>query len=323
MEQAKADVEQKTSTPDVPMQSVSVDIWDMKYRLKAKDGTIIDKTMDDTFKRVARGLAEVETENQAEWYARFLWALRMGAIPGGRIQANVGAGEHKPHTSAINCTVAQTIQDSMHGILSAVHDAGITLSSGTGIGYDFSTIRPRGAWVKGAGATTSGSVSFMGIFDKMCGEISSAGGRRGAQMGVLDIGHPDVEEFIRAKREDGNLRNFNLSLLVTNDFIEQLKSDGDWHLAFPLTEGERKSDNIELLDLNSVVWRRWPITDGYITNAEGLVACRVYKTVKAKALWDQVMRSTYDYSDPGFLLIDEVNEQNNLWWCEQIRASNP
>ena len=193
---------------DVPMQPASWDIWDKKYRLKAKNERPLDETIDGTCQRVARALAEVETtpELQERWYEKFLWALRHGAIPAGRIISNAGAWEHKPATSTINCTVSGAIQDSMDDILGKVHEAGLTLKAGCGIGYEFSTLRPRGAYVSGAGAYTSGPLSFMDIYDKMCFTVSSAGGRRGAQMGTFDIGHPDVMEFIRAKREAGRLR---------------------------------------------------------------------------------------------------------------------
>ncbi len=221
---------------DVPFQEASIDIWDKKYRLTAKDGTPIDQSMDDTYKRVAVALADVEApEARAEWHERFLWALRKGAIPAGRITSNAGALEHKPATSTINCTVSGTIIDSMDDILNKVHEAGLTLKAGCGIGYEFSTLRPRGAYVSGAGAYTSGPLSFMDIYDKMCFTVSSAGGRRGAQMGTFDIGHPDAMEFIRAKREAGRLRQFNLSLLVTDEFIEAVKADAPWKLAFPLS----------------------------------------------------------------------------------------
>ena len=206
----------------VPFQEASLDIWDKKYRLTAKDGTPIDKTMDDTYKRVARALADVEREEVREqWYERFLWALRRGAIPAGRVTSNAGALEHKPATSTINCTVSGTIRDSMDDILGKVHEAGLTLKAGCGIGYEFSTLRPRGAYVSGAGAYTSGPLSFMDIYDKMCFTVSSAGGRRGAQMGTFDVGHPDVMDFIRAKRENGRLRQFNLSLLITDEFMQR------------------------------------------------------------------------------------------------------
>ena len=219
----------------IPFQEASLDIWDKKYRLTAKDGTPVDKTMDDTYQRVARALADVEREEVREhWYERFLWALRRGAIPAGRVTSNAGALEHKPATSTINCTVSGTIRDSMDDILRKVHEAGLTLKAGCGIGYEHSTLRPRGAYVSGAGAYTSGPLSFMDIFDKMCFTVSSAGGRRGAQMGTFDVGHPDVMEFIRAKRENGRLRQFNLSLLITDEFMQAVREDREWKLAFPL-----------------------------------------------------------------------------------------
>ncbi|HWP94301.1 MAG TPA: adenosylcobalamin-dependent ribonucleoside-diphosphate reductase [Gammaproteobacteria bacterium] len=309
---------------DIPVQEASRDIWDKKYRLKAKDGTILDHTVDDTWKRVARALAEVEApEKRDYWYERFLWALRHGAIPAGRVTSNAGAQAHKPATSTINCTVSGTIRDSMDDILRKVHEAGLTLKAGCGIGYEFSTLRPRGAYVSGAGAYTSGPLSFMDIYDKMCFTVSSAGGRRGAQMGTFDVGHPDVMDFIRAKRENGRLRQFNLSLLVTKEFMEAVKADGEWKLAFPLTPKEVEADHIDLNDPAKVIWREWPITEGYVTNASGLVACKVYKTMHARRLWDLIMSSTYDFAEPGFVLIDKVNEMNNNWWCENIRATNP
>ncbi|HEX6550559.1 MAG TPA: ribonucleotide reductase N-terminal alpha domain-containing protein, partial [Gammaproteobacteria bacterium] len=211
---------------EIPVQEASADIWDKKYRLKAKDGTILDQSVDDTWQRVARALADVEAPEKRElWFEKFLWALRRGAIPAGRITSNAGALEHKPATSTINCTVSGTIRDSMDDILGKVHEAGLTLKAGCGIGYEFSTMRPKGAYVAGAGAYTSGPLSFMDIYDKMCFTVSSAGGRRGAQMGTFDVGHPDVIDFIRAKRENGRLRQFNLSLLVTKDFMEAVKAD--------------------------------------------------------------------------------------------------
>jgi len=309
---------------DISFQEASFDIWDKKYRLTAKDGSPIDNTMDDTYKRVARALADVETEDRREqWYESFLWALRHGAIPAGRVTSNAGALEHKPATSTINCTVSGTIRDSMDDILNKVHEAGLTLKAGCGIGYEFSTLRPRGAYVSGAGAYTSGPLSFMDIYDKMCFTVSSAGGRRGAQMGTFDIGHPDVLEFIRAKRENGRLRQFNLSLLVTDDFMKAVKSDGDWQLAFPLGRQEFEAERPDLGDASKYVWREWPYTDGYVANDEGLVACKIYKTLPARRVWDVIMSSTYDFAEPGFILVDKVNEMNNNWWTENIRATNP
>ncbi|WP_297832449.1 LAGLIDADG family homing endonuclease, partial [Thermomonas sp.] len=207
------------------------------------------------------------------------------------------------------------------GILEKVHEAGLTLKAGCGIGYEFSTLRPRGAFVAGAGAYTSGPMSFMDIFDKMCFTVSSAGGRRGAQMGTFDVSHPDVKDFIRAKREDGRLRQFNLSLLITDGFMQAVEDDADWPLVFPINAKER--GDIALDDAAQVVWREWPLHENYIVRDDGLVACKVYGHIRARHLWDMIMVSTYDYAEPGFILIDRVNEMNNNWWCETIRATNP
>ncbi len=308
---------------DIPMQPASVDIWDKKYRLKTKQGQSLDADIDGTYKRVAKALADAEptVELQQYWMERFTWALRRGAIPAGRITSNAGAQEHKPATSTINCTVSGTIQDSMDGILDKVHEAGLTLKAGCGIGYEFSTLRPKGAFVAGAGAYTSGPMSFMDIYDKMCFTVSSAGGRRGAQMGTFDVSHPDVKDFIRAKREDGRLRQFNLSLLITDGFMQAVEHDTDWPLVFPINAQE--SGDLDLQDAAQVVWREWPTHKNYIVRDDGLVACKVYGHIRARHLWDMIMVSTYDYAEPGFILIDKVNEMNNNWWCETIRATNP
>ncbi|GAA3934602.1 adenosylcobalamin-dependent ribonucleoside-diphosphate reductase [Luteimonas lutimaris] len=308
---------------DIPMQPASADIWDKKYRLKTKTGEAVDADIDGTYQRVAKALAEAEptADKRQYWNERFLWALRRGAIPAGRITSNAGALEHKPATSTINCTVSGTIVDSMDGILEKVHEAGLTLKAGCGIGYEFSTLRPRGAFVAGAGAYTSGPMSFMDIYDKMCFTVSSAGGRRGAQMGTFDVSHPDVKDFIRAKREDGRLRQFNLSLLITDGFMDAVKHDADWPLVFPINEKE--AGDIDLDSADQVVWRDWPQHQNYIVRDDGLVACKVYGHIKARHLWDMIMVSTYDYAEPGFILIDRVNEMNNNWWCENIRATNP
>lgn len=317
--------ERPITVADVPLQAASWDIWDTKYRLQAKSGSAVDADIDGTLQRVAQALAEVENtpELRTIWYEQFLWALRHGAIPAGRIISNAGAREHKPATSTVNCTVSGTIEDSMDDILRKVHEAGLTLKAGCGIGYCFSTLRPRGAYVSGAGAYTSGPMSFMDIYDKMCFTVSSAGGRRGAQMGTFDIGHPDVLEFIRAKREAGRLRQFNLSLLITREFMEAVKQDKDWLLAFPLLAREAQQDQVDLHNSEQVVWRKWPTHHGLIVNNSGEVACKIYRTIRARRLWDLIMASTYDYAEPGFILIDEVNEMNNNWWCENITASNP
>lgn len=307
----------------IPLQPASYDIWDKKYRLKAKSGDPVDGSVDETYQRVARALSEVEAtpELRQHWFERFLWALRRGAIPAGRITSNAGALEHKPATSTINCTVSGTITDSMDDILEKVHEAGLTLKAGCGIGYEFSTLRPRGAYVSGAGAYTSGPLSFMDIYDKMCFTVSSAGGRRGAQMGTFDVSHPDVKEFIRAKREDGRLRQFNLSLLITDGFMQAVEHDHDWPMVFPVHVKEQ--DEIDLTDPAKVVWREWPTHQNYVSREDGLVACKIYGHIRARHLWDMIMVSTYDYAEPGFILIDKVNEMNNNWWCEHIRATNP
>ena len=313
-----------TSVAQIPFQDASMDIWDKKYRLKKKDDTPIDIDIDATYKRVARALSEVEApEKHEECFEQFVWALRHGAIPAGRIISNAGAQAYKPATSTINCTVSGTIEDSMNGILEKVHEAGLTLKAGCGIGYEFSTLRPKGAYVSGAGAYTSGPLSFMDIYDKMCFTVSSAGGRRGAQMATFDVGHPDVLDFIKAKREDGRLRQFNLSLLVTEDFMQAVRDDADWPLAFPITEDEARLDGIDVHDPKQVIWRDWPSQEKYLRNDDGEVACKVYKTLRAQRIWDVIMSSTYDYAEPGFILIDKVNEMNNNWFCENIRATNP
>jgi len=314
-----------TAASEIPFQPASLDIWDKKYCLKNKAGDAIDQSIDDTYKRVARALADVEEtqEKRDHWHQEFLWALRHGAIPAGRITSNAGAQAHKPATSTINCTVSGIIEDSMDGILQKVYEAGLTLKAGCGIGYEFSTLRPKGGYVSGAGAYTSGPMSFMDIYDKMCFTVSSAGGRRGAQMGTFDIGHPDVLDFIKAKREDGRLRQFNLSLLITKEFMEAVVSDIDWKLAFPAKPSDVENGEIDLKNADQVVWREWPLKEGYIENEAGLVACRVSKTIRARRLWDMIMSSTYDYAEPGFILIDKVNEMNNNWFCENIRATNP
>jgi len=315
---------EKAGVSAVGFQATSLDIWDKKYRLKTKDGQVIDETMDDTYRRVASALADVEpVEDREKWFEIFLWALRRGAVPAGRIISNAGAHEHKPATSTINCTVSGSISDSMNDILGKVHEAGLTLKAGCGIGYEFSTLRPKGAYVSGAGAYTSGPLSFMDIYDKMCFTVSSAGGRRGAQMGTFDVGHPDVMDFIRAKREDGRLRQFNLSLLVTDAFMQAVKNEEDWTLAFPLDKKQIDSGEVDLEDASRVLWRDWPIQSGYVTNEQGQVACKIYKTLPARRLWDMIMASTYYFAEPGFVLVDRVNELNNNWFDETIRATNP
>lgn len=309
---------------DITFQPTSLDIWESKYRLTAKDGSVVDGTIDETYERVARALADVETQPLREkYFEEFLWALRNGAIPAGRIISNAGARHHKPATSTINCTVSGTVADSMDNILNKVHEAGLTLKAGCGIGYEFSTLRPKGAYVTGAGAYTSGPLSFMDIYDKMCFTVSSAGGRRGAQMGTFDVGHPDTIDFIKAKREDGRLRQFNLSLLITDEFMQAVKQDAEWRLAFPVTQKEVEEDGLDLDDAAQFIWREWPEVGSYVTNKDGLIACKIYRTMQARRVWDVIMASTYDFAEPGFVLIDKVNEMNNNWFSENVRATNP
>ena len=312
---------EKNST-EIVMQAASLDIWDKKYRLKDKESNPVDVDINATYMRVAKALSDVEVKaKREEWRERFVWALQHGAIPAGRIISNAGAQAYKPATSTINCTVSGIVPDSMVGILEKNLEAGLTLKAGCGIGYEFSTLRPKGAYVSGAGAYTSGPLSFMDIYDKMCFTVSSAGGRRGAQMATFDVSHPDVFDFVKAKREDGRLRQFNLSLLITEEFIEAVRADGNWDLTFPISSKEIEGG----LDLKgeNVVWKQFPTSEGYTTNKDGLVACRIYETIRAQKLWNAIMSSTYDYAEPGFILIDQVNKHNNNWFCEDIRATNP
>ncbi|TJY59975.1 adenosylcobalamin-dependent ribonucleoside-diphosphate reductase [Sinimarinibacterium sp. CAU 1509] len=293
--------------PPLPLQQASELIALSKYFLPGED-------LDSMRRRLAQALARCEADPGA-WEERFYHTLHY-AFPAGRIMANAGAESFKPNVSTINCTVSRTIEDSMAGIMGAASEAALTLKAGCGIGYDFSTLRPRGAQVSGAGATTSGPLPFMDVFDAVCKTVSSAGGRRGAQMGCLEIGHPDIEAFILAKRQDGRLRAFNLSCLITDDFMQAVRNDAEWSLVFPAFPDEMESSQL--------VWRRWPLHDtDYTVNERGQTACRVYRTVRARDLWDLIMHSTYEFSDPGFLLVDEMNRMNPLWFTEHIRASNP
>lgn len=312
------------NVPSIPLQAASAELWDAKYRLKTLAGEVCDRTLEDTYTRVATALAEPERPSERErWIERFQWALRSGAIPAGRILSNAGARTFKPAVSTINCTVSGTIGDSMADILDRLREAGLTLKAGSGIGYEFSTLRPRGAHVAGAGARTSGPLSFMEIFDRMGLTISSAGDRRGAQMATFDVGHPDILEFIEAKREAGRLRQFNLSVLIDEAFMQAVAEDGEWPLAFPLTASEVQSGSIDLDDAERVVWRPWPGAGDYVEGPDGKVACRIHERVAARRLWDAIVASNYAFAEPGVVLIDRVNHMNNLWWCENIRATNP
>ena len=260
---------------------ISEQIWDMKYRFKSPDGLAIDGSVEDSWRRVARALASVETDPSA-WEEPFYKALEgFRFLPAGRILA--GAGTERSVT-LFNCFVMGTIPDSMGGIFEMLKEAALTMQQGGGIGYDFSTIRPAGAAVKGVGADASGPLSFMDVWDAMCRTIMSAGSRRGAMMATMRCDHPDIEDFITAKQDSARLRMFNLSVLVTDAFMEAVKADADWPLAF----------------------------DG-----------RTYKTERAAELWNRIMQSTYDYAEPGVIFIDRINRANNLHYAETISATNP
>ena len=256
-------------------------IWDMKYRLKAQDGTAIDGSVEDTWRRIARALAEVETD-QPKWEAQFYKALEgFKFLPAGRITAGAGTGRN---VTLFNCFVMGTVPDSMGGIFDGLKEAALTMQQGGGIGYDFSTIRPRGAEVKGVAADASGPLSFMDVWDAMCRTIMSAGSRRGAMMATMRCDHPDIEAFIEAKKDPARLRMFNLSVLVTDPFMEAVKADGAWDLVF---------------------------------------GGRVYRTVQARDLWNKIMRNTFDFAEPGVIFIDRINTANNLNYVETIAATNP
>jgi ribonucleoside-diphosphate reductase alpha chain len=260
---------------------IAEQIWDMKYRFKEADGTPLDGTVEDTWRRIARALAEVEAD-PAHWEAEFYAALEdFKYLPAGRITAGAGTGRS---VTLFNCFVMGTIPDNMGGIFDGLKEAALTMQQGGGIGYDFSTIRPRGAEVKGVAADASGPLSFMDVWDAMCRTIMSAGSRRGAMMATMRCDHPDIETFIEAKKDPARLRMFNLSVLVTDPFMAAVKADGPWELVF----------------------------DG-----------KVYKTVQARDLWNRIMRNTFDFAEPGVIFIDRINSMNNLAYCETIAATNP
>ena len=260
---------------------IAEQIWDMKYRLKDIDGLPIDVTVEDTWRRIARALA-AEEQDPAHWEDVFYSALEdFKYLPAGRITAGAGTARS---VTLFNCFVMGTIPDSMGGIFDMLKEAALTMQQGGGIGYDFSTIRPKGADVKGVAADASGPLSFMDVWDAMCRTIMSAGSRRGAMMATMRCDHPDIEDFISAKSDPSRLRNFNVSVLVTDAFMEAVKADRSWDLVF-----------------------------------EG----KVYRTVEARDLWNRIMRATYDYAEPGVIFIDRINAMNNLAYCETIAATNP
>lgn len=265
----------------VELSPIAHEIWDMKYRLRGLDGQLVDKTVAQTWQRVARALAHVESD-PAQWESVFYQALAdFRFLPGGRILAGAGADRT---VTLHNCFVMGTIGDDMESIFQHLKEAALTMQQGGGIGYDFSTLRPSGAPVKGIGADASGPLSFMDVWDAMCRTVMSAGSRRGAMMATLRCDHPDIEDFISAKQTPGRLTNFNLSVLATDAFMDAVKRDSDWALTF---------------------------------------SGQTHKTVRARSLWDSMMRATYDYAEPGIIFIDRINAQNNLAYCEHISATNP
>jgi ribonucleoside-diphosphate reductase alpha chain len=262
--------------------AISQRIWDMKYRLRGPSGEAADRTIEETWRRVATALAIPEREPEL-WAERFYRAIEdFKFLPAGRVVA--GAGSGRAAVTLFNCFVMGTIPDDMGGIFAHLREAALTMQQGGGIGYDFSTLRPRGAPVKGVGADASGPLSFMDVWDAMCRTIMSAGYRRGAMMATLRCDHPDIEAFIEAKSEPGRLRMFNLSVLATDAFMQAVEENAPWELSFAGT---------------------------------------VAKVLPARELWDKIMRATYAYAEPGVIFIDRINRRNNLWYCEQINATNP
>lgn len=282
---------------------ISHHIWATKYRYTGSDGP--ECTIEDTWRRVASALSAVESQDQSLWRERFFDLLKdFKFLPGGRILAGAGTTRN---VTLFNCFVMGTVEDSMPGIFSALQEGAITMQQGGGIGYDFSTLRPRGMVAKGTGAIASGPVSFMEIWDAMCGAILSTGARRGAMMATLRCDHPDIEEFVTAKRQPGRLRRFNLSVLVTDALMTAVRADDDWPLLFPMTESDAQGDTI---------LREW-------SGQADPVPCRVIRRIRARALWDLILRSTYDFAEPGVLFIDRINQLDNLWYRERISATNP
>ena len=282
---------------------ISRHVWQTKYRY-ADHGTR-EHGLVDTWRRIARTLAAVEPKDTALWEDRFFSILQdFKFLPGGRIQAGAGTARK---VTLFNCFVMGMVEDSIPGIFRALQEGAVTMQQGGGIGIDFSTLRPRGTQAKGAGSIASGPVSFMQVWDAMCGTILSTGARRGAMMATLHCDHPDIEEFVAAKQQAGRLRRFNLSVLVTDAFMTAIRSDADWPLVFPAEAFEGDGET---------VLREWP-------GSNGPVSCRVVRHIRARHLWDLILHGTYDYAEPGVLFIDRINQLNNLRYREQISATNP
>jgi ribonucleoside-diphosphate reductase alpha chain len=282
---------------------ISRHVWQTKYRYA--DHGMPEHGFADTWRRIARALAAVESKDAATWENRFFSILRdFKFVPGGRIQAGAGTARK---VTLFNCFVMGRLDDSIPGIFRALQEAAITMQQGGGIGIDFSTLRPRGIQAKSAGGIASGPVSFMEVWDSMCGTILSTGTRRGAMMATLRCDHPDIEEFVAAKQRTGHLRRFNLSVLVTDAFMAAVRGDTDWPLVFPAAAFKGEGETIA---------RGWP-------GSAVPMPCRVVRHVRARQLWDRILQATYDYAEPGVLFVDRINQFNNLWYREQISATNP
>lgn len=286
------------------LNQISRDVWRDKYALR-EGSELRESSIEQSWQRVAQAVASVETTHADGWCGRFIDLLRdFRFLPGGRILAGAGS----PHqVTLFNCFVMGNIEDSMEGIFTALKEGALTMQQGGGVGYDFSTLRPRGAPARHAGTLSSGPVSFMRIWDSMCETLLSSGNRRGAMMATLRCDHPDIESFIEAKRDARELRNFNLSVLVSDAFMQAVEEDRSWPLRFPLLAGEAAEQSEPVA---------WP---GY---AEP-VACRIYRRVSARELWQRIMRAAYDMAEPGVLFIDRINRENNLHYVERLGATNP
>lgn len=318
-------------------QNISFEVWggeSGKYRLRDSNNNPIENSPEETCARVAKALVEMEKDKDAH-YKDFMSILGTKFAGGGRIMANAGAEKYKKETSPINCTVMRQIPDSMLGIMEVAKEAALTLKAGCGVGYDFSTIRPKGAHVFGAGAATSGIISFMKIFDAICSTIMSGGSRRGAQMACLDVSSPEIEDFITEKRKDGMLRYFNCSVLITDKFMQAVEQDKTWDLWFwEKTSDKVNADKICKIRKDDIPYHHAEfdffsfekdhneVTYGNCS-AEQVFYKKIYKTVKAKELFDLIIKSTYNFWEPGFILIDKMNTENNLYFCETMRCTNP
>jgi len=284
-------------------------VWDTRYRYRDAS-TVHDKDVAATWRRVARAVAAAETLAQGSWEAAFYKLLRdFRFLPGGRIMAGAGTGRR---VTLFNCFVMGSIEDSMEGIFTALREGALTMQQGGGVGYDFSTLRPSGSRAWTVGGIASGPVSFMQIWDSMCATLLSTGARRGAMMATLRCDHPDILAFIDAKQDSRALRHFNLSVLVTDAFMQAVRSDADWALVFPVSQLE----DVASESGSTLVERDWPGYDAPVT-------CRVIRVLRARELWDRLMHASYAYAEPGVLFIDRINQWNNLWYLEHISATNP